>query len=150
MVFAFGSKELLASPDGMAYAKSCLIVENGPVPLSVIESEAFSVNNVSDQPTSRSYRFVMTSICLYIFTSIALVPVGSLRLPDIPALTPSLGTAILFTDISTGFLLFVTFYQERRLSLMLLGCAYLSVRLRNIVGTRWGMLLSRMATCLTV
>ncbi len=102
----------------------------------VTGSPVISFGQITDQPAARSYRTVLAATCLYALAALAVVPFSNTAVAEIPALTPIFSTMVLTTDLCSGFLLLMMFRQVCRVSLLILGCAYLfagSMALLNLL-----------------
>jgi len=87
---------------------------------------AFSSGGLIDRPARCHYWFVVTIVCAIVVVGAAVISVGRMPVPEIPAITPLFGAVVLTTDLSTGFLLLVMFRATGRTSLLVLACAYFS------------------------
>jgi Membrane-associated sensor, integral membrane domain len=71
----------------------------------------------------RSNRWLLVALG---FTLAALLvwPVATVRWGDLPSVTPLVAGGLIVIQLSTGFLLFVRFIEDRRLSVLILGGAF--------------------------
>jgi two-component sensor histidine kinase len=99
----------------------------------VSKRHIFSVGEITDRPSARVYRAVVTAIGLYVFAAICVIPFAATQTPIIPATIPFVVATILATDLSSGFLLFVMAVETRKLSFIVLGCAYLYAGLMAVL-----------------